>query len=123
VIESPAAVPELDGCVLGGGEQEALFLRVPVDPIYGAGVGGNDAFLRSAAVAGGDVPEDDVAVAGPAGEEVAGGVLDTPVVFVCGCAMEGVRISVTKRQNAWIWRAPFVLYTQLLTIRRREWRS
>ena len=97
VVESPASVPELDGRVLRGGEQEAFFLRVPVDPVYGAGVGGNDSFLRSAAVAGGDVPEDDVAVAGPAGEEVAGGVLDTPVVFVCGCAMEGVRIIVMKR--------------------------
>ena len=89
MIEASTAVPKLDGRVLRGGEQEAFFLRVPVDSIDGARMGGNDAFLGGAAVTGGNIPEDDVPVAGPAGKEVAGGVLDTPLVYMCACVREG----------------------------------
>lgn len=102
MIEPSTTIPKLDGRVLRGGEQEAFLLWVPVDPIYGAGVGGNDSFLGGPTVARRYVPENDVPVAGPAGEEVAGGVLDTPMWCMCVCVCvrerEAVRNNATKRK-------------------------
>lgn len=76
-VEASAAVPEFDGGVLGSGEEEVFVDRVPVDAVDGAWVGSNDTFLRSAPVTG-DVPQNDVTVAGAAGQDVPRGFFEAP---------------------------------------------
>lgn len=63
---------------------------MPVDPIDCSGVGGKDAFLGDPAVAGRDIPKDDVPVASSTSKDTAVGVFDAPfnvmygeIDFVC----------------------------------------
>lgn len=83
VVQPAPAVPEFDGGVLGGREEEVFFLRVPVDAIDRARVGRNDPFLGRPAIAG-EVPQDDVPIASAAGQDISRGVFQAPFDVIDG---------------------------------------